>query len=214
MTCGVYRIFNTVSEKSYVGSSQSIEKRWQAHRSLLRAGSHHSIKLQNSWNKHSEGVFSWEVLGEFPIEVLLEEEKKAVVKFNSYHCGYNSTDRVERGQPHTLEQRKKISNSMKGRKLSIETREKMSQAKKGLPRPEETAIKLRAHLKRVQAGLTPDQKDKHRMKVSQSSKERIWSEESKSKINQGRGTKPCPSCGKFFHVNGLSRHMKVCVPPV
>lgn len=52
--CGVYRWFNTVNGKSYVGSSANINKRKQEHLKGLTSNNHHSIKLQRAWNKYGE----------------------------------------------------------------------------------------------------------------------------------------------------------------
>jgi len=59
---GLYCITNTITNKSYVGSTVDLRKRWNVHRSLLRNGKHHSPYLQNSWNKHGEKAFSFTVI--------------------------------------------------------------------------------------------------------------------------------------------------------
>jgi hypothetical protein len=59
---GIYCIENTVNKKRYIGSSKSIYKRLQKHRSLLRHNKHQNKYLQNSWNKHGEKQFICYVL--------------------------------------------------------------------------------------------------------------------------------------------------------
>jgi len=49
---GIYRIVNIVTGKVYVGSAININKRWSIHKLRLKENKHHSIKLQNSVNKH------------------------------------------------------------------------------------------------------------------------------------------------------------------
>jgi hypothetical protein len=60
---GVYQIKNLVSGKSYIGSSNIIQKRWTQHRRELRAGIHFNPKLQNAWNKYGEENFKFMNLG-------------------------------------------------------------------------------------------------------------------------------------------------------
>jgi len=60
--CGIYAI-TTPNGTKYIGSSNKIERRWHEHRSNLRHGKHHSIRLQAAWNKHG-GALHFEVLQE------------------------------------------------------------------------------------------------------------------------------------------------------
>lgn len=46
--CGVYRIYCSANEKTYVGSSVNIRTRWNSHRSLLGRGVHENINLQRA----------------------------------------------------------------------------------------------------------------------------------------------------------------------
>lgn len=56
---GIYRFYNTVTGKSYVGSSKNVAARRTSHLGLLRKGKSHSPKLQAAWTK--SGVFSLEM---------------------------------------------------------------------------------------------------------------------------------------------------------
>lgn len=60
--CGVYEILNIVNGKRYVGSSKNLAKRIKEHKSSLRKGSHHAIKLQRSWSKYGEDSFLFKVI--------------------------------------------------------------------------------------------------------------------------------------------------------
>lgn len=62
MTCGIYIILNTVNDKVYIGSSVSIEHRFNVHKSLLRRCAHSNVRLQNAWNKHGESAFLFEII--------------------------------------------------------------------------------------------------------------------------------------------------------
>jgi len=59
---GVYAIMHIPSGKSYIGSAKNLKMRCQDHVKLLRAGTHHNRHLQNSWNKHDEVEFRFDVL--------------------------------------------------------------------------------------------------------------------------------------------------------
>jgi len=76
MTSGVYAITNTVSGERYVGSARGIEGRWETHRRLLRAGTHHSKELQRAWNEQGITAFSWQVLEVVPDRAKLREREQ------------------------------------------------------------------------------------------------------------------------------------------
>lgn len=72
---GIYKISNKVNNKFYIGSSEGIEKRWYQHKSYLKKNTHPNQKLQNSFNKHGEENFIFEVLEECEVERLIEREQ-------------------------------------------------------------------------------------------------------------------------------------------
>lgn len=92
MTCGIYKIVNNKTNKIYVGSSKNIEVRIQGHLSNLKNKKHHSVKLQNSYNKHGPKSFSYEVLEECEIEDLFVREQHWIDSLDSYHSGYNASE--------------------------------------------------------------------------------------------------------------------------
>jgi len=60
---GVYEIRNIINNKVYIGSTiMSFHRRWDHHRSLLRANTHKNVHLQRAWNKHGEENFIFNVL--------------------------------------------------------------------------------------------------------------------------------------------------------
>ena len=59
---GIYIIKNKITNKFYVGHSIDINKRFNAHKSYLQRGIHHSIYLQRSWNKYGEHNFEFLIL--------------------------------------------------------------------------------------------------------------------------------------------------------
>lgn len=56
--CGIYLIYNHISEKGYIGQSVNIGRRWKEHKSQLKLNKHHCPYLQNSWNKYGAKEFS------------------------------------------------------------------------------------------------------------------------------------------------------------
>lgn len=91
---GIYKIIHTISRKCYVGSSTDIDSRFKAHRMLLKNGSHHSKRLQYSWNKYHESEFEFVVV-ELCDESLLRSKELHYVKLeDSYRNGFNGTDQI------------------------------------------------------------------------------------------------------------------------
>jgi hypothetical protein len=89
----VYRILNTITGKSYVGISHNAKRRKKNHFERLKAGIHHSSKLQNSFNKHGELAFQFEILEQdIPVELSLDRERYWIKTLNSYRNGYNMTE--------------------------------------------------------------------------------------------------------------------------
>lgn len=59
---GIYKIENSVTRSSYIGSSKNLAKRWIYHKKKLNKGTHENKHLQNAWNKYGESVFSFVVI--------------------------------------------------------------------------------------------------------------------------------------------------------
>lgn len=88
-----YRIVNTLTGKCYVGITANPKERKKAHFKSLRGNYHHSKHLQDSFNKHGEKVFRWEVIEKqlCTYEDACEREKHWINHFDSYENGYNMT---------------------------------------------------------------------------------------------------------------------------
>jgi group I intron endonuclease len=61
----VYKIECKPNGRIYYGRSQELEKRWRAHKNMLRNGDHNNFHLQEDWKKFGEDAFIFEVLHEF-----------------------------------------------------------------------------------------------------------------------------------------------------
>jgi group I intron endonuclease len=220
MKSGIYQITCLSNSKIYIGSSVSIDNRWNVHRYELRRNKHHSKYLQRTWNKYGEESFVFELIEEVEVELLLEREQHYLdtlrpwdrnIGFNSCRMAGNTLGRKAseetkrkmsesrkgrvspmKGKTFSEESRRKISESLKGRKHSEETKRKMSETKKGKPRSEETKRKISESLK----GRKHSEETKRKMSESQKGR-KPWNkgkstpEAVKSKISQSK--KGCPS---------------------
>jgi len=73
---GIYKITNKTNKKVYIGSSMNIKARISKHKSQLRNKKHRNGHLQNSWNKHGEDSFNFEIIETVKtFELLLEREQ-------------------------------------------------------------------------------------------------------------------------------------------
>ncbi|URD50079.1 GIY-YIG nuclease family protein [Chroococcidiopsis sp. CCNUC1] len=100
MKCGVYQITNTVNNKSYIGQSRNIQKRWRQHtRGLDRASAldSGSYPLRAAFLKYGLrtvvskagriGVFEFNIIEECQEKQLLEREQFWIKKLNpEYNC--------------------------------------------------------------------------------------------------------------------------------
>jgi len=145
MVAGVYAIENAETGKAYVGSSRDIARRYRRHVALLRAGKHHSSKLQRSWDKHGEGAFGLRILDRISDDAaIFAAEQKWIDALNAHAGGYNSIGRAGRVLPYTPEQRAEMSARLQGRIHTPEARRKLSEAHTGKIVSAATRSKLRA----------------------------------------------------------------------
>jgi group I intron endonuclease len=61
----IYEILCEGNGKRYFGRSQETEKRWRAHRNMLRKNSHRNMNLQEDWNVYGEEMFKFSILESF-----------------------------------------------------------------------------------------------------------------------------------------------------
>lgn len=101
---GIYAIVNTTTNKQYIGSSVNLEKRFAQHLYHLRRNTHHSPRLQNSYNKHGEEMFSFVVLELCPNDRLKEIEQTYLdnVKPFEQDKGYNIANKSIGGRKEVL----------------------------------------------------------------------------------------------------------------
>lgn len=86
---GIYRIYNTKTDKSYVGQAIDIEVRWNGHKRELEEGCHHNVLLQRDWDKYGKSSFEFSILTECnPVELNVLE-KLYMDLYNCTNTGYN-----------------------------------------------------------------------------------------------------------------------------
>jgi group I intron endonuclease len=72
---GIYQISNNITNKCYIGSSFDLTTRLRNHVNMLKKNKHHSIHLQNSYNKNGTDNFSISILEFCEESKLLEKEQ-------------------------------------------------------------------------------------------------------------------------------------------
>ncbi len=147
---GIYKITNIINNKIYIGSSISLNRRKYCHFYHLNNNKHHSKYLQNAWNKYGKENFIFEIIKECTKEELILTEQyyidlyKPVYNMNKIAGGHDRPKhpieviekirKANLGRIVSEEVRRKISNTLKGRKREPHTEEykrKLSIAKKG-----------------------------------------------------------------------------------
>lgn len=159
--CGIYRFYNTINGKSYIGKSNNLTHRISEHLRRLRHGNDGCVILNRAWQKYGEENFAYEIVCYCDEDELNEKEVEYIAKYNSFEDGYNCTKggdgitgfhhtddtkeiirQTSTGRLHTEESKKKMSEYWKGRVFSEEHKAKMSAA--WTPERKEIFIKSRS----------------------------------------------------------------------
>jgi len=87
MPAAVYEIVNTITGKTYVGSTTMLSKRWTEHKLRLRKGVHESPALQADYDKYGKDAFEFLTIQEYPSDTpaggrqLLEHEQQVIEEY-------------------------------------------------------------------------------------------------------------------------------------
>lgn len=95
MTVGIYRFYNKVTGRSYVGQSKNIEERIKQHFTNIRSKHTYSDtykKMKEDFEKHGKESFAYEVLEECTVDQLDDREGYYAYLFNVFDSekGYNT----------------------------------------------------------------------------------------------------------------------------
>jgi group I intron endonuclease len=200
---GIYQIRCLDNFKVYVGSAVSLRKRKVAHWKQLRNGSHVNRILQNSWNKHGEDRFVFEVLeAVFNKEDLVEREQSWLGQLidADRRSAYNICPVAgsHLGLKYSPESCAKISASHKGRRHSPEA---MDAQRNGIAeRKERLGGRFRTpehDAALAAARAIPGAEEKRIAAVRAANAGRKLSAETRSKISAAnKGRKPHPNTSK------------------
>ena len=212
MTCGIYCIQNTINQKKYIGLSTNIERRLKDHLISLRnknteKENEHFIR---SFHKYGEDAFQARIIIVCDQNILAPMEQYLIKIFKTYNpkFGYNKTLGGERNQP-TIETRKKMSESHKGKKPSEGTKKKLSESLKGRKHSDETKKKISEYRKGKKLSDETKKKmseyrkgkklsDETKKKISESLKGRKHSDEAKKKISKSKKGKYIGENNPFY----------------
>jgi group I intron endonuclease len=152
----IYKITNKINSKFYIGSTINFDRRIKDHFRRLKNNNHHSIKLQNSYNKYGEENFIVEIL-EYVSDInnLISSEQKWMDSENptlnvTLIAGLNSHIGLKRSD----ETRLKISESLKGKSPTIETRNKIRETLTGRKLTEEHKENIKSGKENSETFLT------------------------------------------------------------
>ena len=195
MKSGIYLIENVDTGKVYVGSAINIADRWKRHIRLLNRNCHHSIKLQNAWNKYGPDNFSHSILELVGRDSLVEREQYWLDKYDASGAnGYNVLSRSysSLGLVHGPETLKKIGAAHKGKTISAENKAAVSAALKGRKISEAEKINRakswtpERRKRRSEISLSIVLSPEARAKISIFHKGKLISDETRAKISMAR----------------------------
>jgi len=165
----IYEILNIEKNKRYIGSAVDYNRRVKRHINLLNKNKHHSIKLQNAFNKYGEISFIFNVL-EYVLDkdILIEREQFWMDKLKPEYnmtliAGLNSHLGIKRSE----ETKKKISEALTGKKQSAEHVEANRKGHLGLKQNEITKQKRVDSLKNSEKAKLSYQCEKRKEKTKQ-----------------------------------------------
>lgn len=211
MTAGIYRIVNTVTNRTYIGSSCRVTTRLKEHRWRLNCGEHPNVHLQQSWKKYPIASFVFEPLVECIAGDLVRREQEFIDAYITHDLPlYNLKPSAESraGQRFKLsdDAKKKISAAQKGNAYSLGykhsegARAKISIAQKGntnfLGHKHSDETKMKLSLAKI--GCKPSEETRAKLSTAQKMRTHCnHSEETRAKISAAKKFAPRLANGQF-----------------
>jgi hypothetical protein len=127
---GIYKITTIHNNKFYIGSSIYLRGRKYDHFSRLKANKHGNQYLQKVYNKYGKDNFKFEYLINCSNEHLIELEQLIMDELNPHYNIQKTAGANNLGIKFNKETCMKISNALKGKKLSLEHKRNMTICKK------------------------------------------------------------------------------------
>ena len=137
----VYKITNQVDNKLYVGSTTDFNSRKRGHLSNLSRNKHHSLYLQNAYNKYGKENFIFEILEFCPNEQLIIREQFWHDLLQPEYCMMKNV-KFHYGMKRSKETCQKISMANTGKRCSATTKEKLRLVNLGKKHSPETKRKI------------------------------------------------------------------------
>lgn len=178
---GIYYI--VIGKKGYVGSTINLRKRLLEHFNSLKANRHHSLYLQNTYNKYKDKCVRYYILCTCPCEYLIKMEQWFLdnLEINTSFCTRKIADR-NNGLKHTEETKKKFREIMN----RPENKERVQNINKGKKRSPELIEKIASKLRGRKQSEESNQKRKDSWKKFKlSDKYQEWLSSMKE-LNKGR----------------------------
>lgn len=117
MIYNIYVIICKSNGKKYYGRSQEIEKRFRAHRNMLRKNEHRNMILQSDWNLYGEEDFIFEIIHSFTsLEESIKKEQYYID--SNLGIGYNIGCAKDGGDRMKFNPRKEETRKLKSRMFS------------------------------------------------------------------------------------------------
>ena len=128
---GIYRIYDTLTEKSYIGKSVDIMRRWQEHFEQGKTATKYDDEFHFELNKRPEN-FSFEILVICKESELSYYEKEYMEFFNSIKKGYNKINassevRTDKVVARTNKDMVSRLNDIVGKPLFVEDKRKLAE---------------------------------------------------------------------------------------
>ncbi len=188
---GIYKIQSLINTKRiYIGSAIDLKTRWRLHLNKLNNNDHHSIKLQNHYNKYGKDDLIFIIVELCFPEFLIIREQYYLDQLNPYFNICKKAD-SKLGIKLSEESCKNMSIAKKGHLTSKETRIKISKAllghksiNKGIPMSEEQKLKIGRANKGKQPNLGNKYSDETKLKISLSKKGKPLTEEHKRNLSK------------------------------
>lgn len=168
--CYIYKILCVSTNKFYIGSTNSYNKRFREHKRNLIRKIHSNSKLQNAWNKYKQENFKFIILEQ--LDCTKEEKLKKEQEYIDNLCPYYNIAKTAtcpmQGRKHKFKAKQIMSKTHKdnkyrlGQKASEYTKDLQRLQRYGTKRNQQTKQKMSETAKRINSASRFDRKKSYR----------------------------------------------------